>query len=74
MLTINNSHLDWDSGIQEVAEHDDVLRHQEVLKRNEDKTVLLAKLIDGIVGVEGVAADVGEKVYNVLYLVHFRIR
>ena len=61
MLAINNSHLDWDGGVQEVAEHDDVLRHQKVLKCNESKTVLLTELVDGLVGVEGVTANVGKK-------------
>ena len=73
MLTINNSHLDWDGGIHEVAEHDDVLRHQKVLKCNEAKTVLLAELVYGLFGVEGVTADVGEKVNNVLHEGHSRI-
>ena len=73
MLAINNSHLDWDGGVQEVAEHDDVLEHQKVLKGNEAKTVLLAELVDGLVGVEGVTANVGEEVNNVLHLGHFRI-
>ena len=49
MLTIDNSHLDWDGGIHEVAEHDDVLEDQKVLKRNKSKTVLLAKIIDGLI-------------------------
>ena len=73
MLAINNSHLDWDGGVQEVAEHDYVLGHQKVFKRNEAKTVLLAKLVDGLVGVEGVTANVGEEIYDVLHLGHFRI-
>ena len=49
MLTINHSHLDRDVGIHEVAEHDDVLEDQKVLKRNKSKTVLLAKIIDGLI-------------------------
>ena len=57
-----------------MAEHDDVLRHQKVLKRNEAKTVLFAELVDGLVEVEGVTADVGEEVDNVLHLGHCRIR
>ena len=68
MLAINNSHLDWDGGVQEVAEHDDVLGHQKVIKGNEAKTVLLAELVDGLVGVEGVTANVGEEIYDVLHL------
>ena len=71
MLAIKHCHLDWNCDIQEVTEHDDVLRHQKVLKYNEVKTVLLAELVDGLIEVEGMTAEVGQEVNNVLHQRHF---